>query len=88
MSLPDPATIPDTVRQTLTRVLRDAGRPAIELPDDATLSASLKLDSLDLAVVVVALESELGLDPFRQGVAPVRTVGELIRVYQSAADPS
>ncbi len=81
----DPATIADTIRQTLTRVLRDAGRPAVDLPDEATLSEKLRLDSLDLAVVVVALESDLGLDPFRQGVSPVRTVGELIRVYQTAA---
>ena len=64
MSLPDPATIPDTVRQTLTRVLRDAGRPAIELPDDATLSESLRLDSLDLAVVVVAVEANWDLTRF------------------------
>ncbi|MEM7316052.1 MAG: acyl carrier protein [Planctomycetota bacterium] len=75
----------ETICRVIERVLRDSGRPMPDAPsDEATLQETFKLDSLDLAVMVVALESELGIDPFRDGVRPVRTLGELVEVYETA----
>ncbi len=73
------------VVDAISRVLRDSGRAAPDpVPDSAEFATDLKLDSLDLAVLVVALEADLGVDPFRAGVAPVRTLGELVLVYENA----
>ena len=77
-------SIQQTVHEVLAQVLRDAGREVPPIDGDATLGETLKLDSLDLAVVVVQLESRLGVDPFRQQAQPVRTVGDLVTVYESA----
>jgi len=79
--LPDNA-VRNSVADAIGRVLRDSGRPVPEnIADEDTFAAKLKLDSLDMAVLVVALETDLGVDPFRSGVAPVRTFGELVSVY-------
>lgn len=79
----------DDVRQSIVdaigRVLRDSGRAVPEAIEDGdSFATNLKLDSLDMAVLVVALETDLGVDPFRSGVAPVRTFGELVDVYITA----
>ena len=79
------------VRQAIVdaigRVLRDSGRTApVEISDSASFATELKLDSLDLAVLVVALEADLQVDPFRSGVSPVRTFGELVQVYVTACE--
>lgn len=76
----------DSIAAAIKRVLKDGGRPAPEsISSTDTFATELKLDSLDLAVLVVALESELGIDPFRAGVTPVRTFGELVDVYVTAS---
>ena len=76
----------ETICNVIERVLRESGLKMPESPtDDATLQETFKLDSLDLAVMVVALESELGVDPFRDGVQPVQTLGALVEVYENAA---
>ena len=76
--------VQSTVIAVINRVLTDSGRPAksIELAD--SLTGTLALDSLDLAVLVVGLEQALGVDPFRNGAQPVLTVGEVIHVYETA----
>ena len=78
-------TIRATVQSVIAKTLKDAGRPVPEMTDDATIGESLKLDSLDLAVVVVALESHLGIDPFRSGAQPIHTFGDLVKLYEEAA---
>lgn len=52
--------------------------------DTAILEGSLPLDSLDLAAIVVELESATGRDPFREGFINFRTVGDLVRLYSGA----
>ena len=85
MSSPD---VPAAVQDAIRRVLQESGREVPEMTDDATFAETLKLDSLDLAVMVVALETSLKVDPFRNGAAPVRTVGELVRLYEACVDKS
>lgn len=79
--------MPD-VRSTLCSVINkvrtDSGRETIDIQDAFSLTGELELDSLDLAQLVVAIEKELGVDPFRDGSASARTVGELVSVYEKA----
>ena len=77
-------SIRDAVKSAVTKTLEDAGRTVPEITDESTLGESLKLDSLDLAVVVVALESQLGMDPFRSGARPIQTFGDLVSLYETA----
>lgn len=72
----------------INRVLVDSGRPARQLSNDDALMETIGLDSLDLAVTVVNLEQELGVDPFRSGASGARTFGELVTLYQRALDDS
>lgn len=73
------------VENVIRNVLRDAGREVPPLTDDALLSDQLRLDSLDFAVVVVGLEREIGVDPFRTASPRIRTFGELVRLYEEAS---
>ena len=61
------------VADAINKVLTDSGRPAREFADDDTLTGTIGLDSLDLAVMVVTLEQTLGVDPFRSGGAVLIT---------------
>ncbi len=73
-----------TVHRIIHRILSESGRPIAPLRDEDALMSTVGLDSLDLAVLVVGLEEELGVDPFRDGRGAVRTVGELVDVYEDA----
>ena len=68
----------------LNKILSDSGRPACQPTDQDTLASDLGLDSLDLAVLVVTLEAQLGVDPFRDGLTAVHTLGDFIHVYVKA----
>ena len=50
------------------------------------LSDDSPLDSLDLATLIVTLEEETGLDPFRDGFVEFRTIGELAALYDKASN--
>ena len=52
----------------------------VHADDDTDLYADLELDSLEAAELSVALEDELGDDPYSQGLAP-RTVAEVVEFY-------
>ena len=82
--MPNPKDMRDTICAIINKVRTDSGREAMEIVDAHQLTGELGLDSLDLAQMVVAIEKELGVDPFRDGSATARTVGELVDVYQQA----
>lgn len=77
--MPDVRT---AVADSINKVLTDSGRPAREFNDDDTLTGTIGLDSLDLAVMVVSLEQVLAVDPFRSGAAPVPTFGQIVDLYE------
>ncbi|HEY6565755.1 MAG TPA: hypothetical protein VIY86_14800 [Pirellulaceae bacterium] len=80
-----PFSVRDVIVATLEATLRNAGRPLPEsIRDEDPLTQVWQLDSLDFAVTVVELERQLGVDPFRQGGAPVRTLGDLVARYELA----
>ena len=70
------------IQAKIQQLLESSGRPRRSLEDDDLLFVEVGLDSLDLAQVVVALEQELKVDPFRKSGSPIRTFGDLVRAYQ------
>lgn len=76
--------IRQTVIDTINKIRTDLGREQLAPQDSDALMGELGLDSLDLAVLVVSLEKELGVDPFRDGSKTARTLGDLVVVYQEA----
>jgi acyl carrier protein len=73
----------DVVERAIQHVLSNSGRAGQLLKDEDLLFGKIGLDSLDLAQVVVALEQELKVDPFRKSGRPIRTFGDLVRAYQA-----
>ncbi|MCR6645556.1 MAG: acyl carrier protein [Terricaulis sp.] len=66
----------------VTRILDDKGLPAPAItPDTELLGGELKIDSLDLAMLVRELEDVIGHDPFAEGFIEFRTAGELAKLY-------
>lgn len=53
-----------------------------EINAESEFFKDLPLDSLDLATLIVNLELQTGLDPFRQGFKTFHRVGELAKLYQ------
>lgn len=79
------ADIRGTIVDTINQVRQDTGRVALaEIADAHALTGEIGLDSLDLAVLVVSLEKAFGVDPFRDGTATARNLGELVTVYEKA----
>ena len=68
-------------------ILADKGeRTALEVDANTRfLGAELPFDSLDLATLIVTLEEETGLDPFRAGFRDFATVGDLAALYEATA---
>lgn len=86
-----PRDVPAAVRAAIDAVYRDTGRPRRDAPAAALLGADLGLDSLDLAQIVVLLERDLGVDPFRDPSpaaprGPLRTVDHLVCAYRAALE--
>ncbi len=76
----------DQIRQEVVSafntVFEGRGKNPPRMVDSTVLDASLGLESLDFAQVVVILEDQLGIDPFADGVPPnLRTLGDLIELY-------
>lgn len=78
------ASIAATIQRVINRILSESGREKGTFSTEDTLTDSIGLDSLDLAVMVVSLEQELGADPFRAGAAPVASFGELVALYEES----
>jgi acyl carrier protein len=76
------AVIVDEIRRIATEHKRTLG----PLEDTSPL-LSIGLDSLCLAVLIVRLEEELGVDPFSSDdeIEFPYTLGDLIRTYEVAA---
>ena len=83
IKLAKPADVSAAVTAAIHRVLSESGRPTREISDGDVLTADIGLDSLDLAVVVVQLEQQLGVDPFRKGAAAIPTFGEMVKLYET-----
>lgn len=70
------------IQETLNQILDAKGVPRVQLREEvAVLDGTLPIDSLDLAQIVIELQSATGKDPFRDGFIQFRTVGELARLF-------
>ena len=78
--------IPGAVTEVINGILSDTGRNTRQFNDADVLMSTIGLDSLDLAVMTISLERNLGVDPFRDGRRAVRTFGELVAVYEDALE--
>jgi acyl carrier protein len=71
------------IREKIRMLLEERGDdvPAIHGAD--SLNGALGLSSLDLAIVVAELESELGVDPFSKivSITSIRSVDDLVGAY-------
>jgi len=76
------------IETVVNRVLTESGRPSRIFEDDDSLTQTIGLTSLDLAQVVVSLEQEFGVDPFRVSVPRITTLGDLVALYQDAVGGS
>ncbi len=68
--------------ELVQRILAERGQQTEAITSQTPLwGGELDIDSLDLAAVVVELETRLGKDPFAEGFLEFRTVGELAALY-------
>ncbi len=82
--MPPTTVVRRTIELVINRVLEESGRPRTDLEDKMLLTRDIGLDSLDLAATIVQLEQEFGIDPFRDGAAPVSSYGDLVTTYEKA----
>ncbi|GIG21700.1 hypothetical protein Cch01nite_24240 [Cellulomonas chitinilytica] len=80
------AHITDIVTSAIIDLLGDLHDEHDDIPLDATF-AEVGLNSLMLARLVIALETEVGVDPFTgdRSIVDVHTVRELVAVYAEVA---
>jgi acyl carrier protein len=89
LTAPTLAQIESTVHDKIRAILADHGSHAGRLSGTEKLSATLGLSSLDLAFLVAELETTLGVDPFAKlvSITSIRSVGDLVRAYQTTFFP-
>ena len=80
---PNFVEISKTVRDQVGLLLDEKDLPMREIASEDRLNADLGLTSLDLAILVAALEMKLKADPFQElvPITSVRTVGDLEGAY-------
>lgn len=72
----------DVIRRFVNETRQNKGLPSIELREStALLGGDAGLDSLDLAALVVELQSATERDPFEQGFINFTTAGELADLF-------
>jgi len=70
------------IDRTWNEILKSKGLSPTALSEEMTLIGQTSpIDSLDLAQIVVELQSQTGLDPFRSGFIEFRTAGELASLF-------
>lgn len=79
----------ETIINTMAEILAERGDKCPPLNPQTRISDT-GLDSLDVASLVVRLQSSLGLDPFADGTLTSfpQTIGELSHLYEGARRPS
>jgi hypothetical protein len=76
------AEILSVIETTLNQILVGKGVARVVLTGDMVLlDGAIPIDSLDLAQIVLELQSVTGRDPFEGGFIEFRTVGELASLF-------
>jgi hypothetical protein len=77
-------SVRSAVLQQITATASQQKKTLAPLTDDLKLAES-GMDSLCLALVVAALDDNLGLDPFDSNPPFPMTVGDFVALYENAA---
>ena len=74
--------VSSNLQSALDRILETKRRAAIPLaPGTELLGGNLPIDSLDLAQLVLEMQSITGKDPFESGFLEFRTAAELVQLF-------
>ncbi len=72
------------IETALNEILKAKGTDPVRLtPETKFLGGELPIDSLDLAQLVLELQTSAGKDPFAEGFVTFETVDELSRLFAS-----
>lgn len=78
----DRAAVTALIGRRITEIAAAKGASAPKIAADTPLfEGQLPIDSLDLAGLVVELETTTGVEPFRDGLIDFHTVGELAALF-------
>jgi acyl carrier protein len=79
---PTEREIADRIAAAIAEAVARRGYDTVAIAPDAKLADTLGLKSMDLAELVLTLEVEFGVDPFREiPFTSIRTVSDLTRAY-------
>ena len=71
-----------SVQASLDQILEAKGVERIAVTNDMpVLDGPVSIDSLDLAQIVLDLQSSTGRDPFSEGFIEFRTFGDLVDLF-------
>jgi len=70
------------IRRSLQRIILEKGEAEIDILENTRiLGSKLPIDSLDLATLVIELQTLTGKDPFVNGFIEFQTAGELADLF-------
>ena len=70
------------IGRRILEIAAQKGAPApVIAPATPLFEGTLPIDSLDLAGLVVELETATGVEPFREGLVEFHTVGDLAALF-------
>lgn len=70
------------ISKIVRRMLEDKGEEVATIDANTELlGGAIRIDSLDLAMLVLEMENVIGFDPFAEGFIEFRTAGELAKLY-------
>ncbi len=72
----------EQISTIVRRMLEDKGAETATIDANTELlGGAIRIDSLDLAMLVLEMENVVGFDPFSEGFIEFRTAGELAKLY-------
>ena len=78
----DRAAVVALIARRILEIAAQKGAPApVIAPATPLFEGTLPIDSLDLAGLVVELETATGVEPFREGLVEFHTVGDLAALF-------
>ncbi|MCG9737616.1 hypothetical protein L1D32_05550 [Shewanella insulae] len=77
--------IADIIMKETRLIIENKGEICPDFDQQAKFLSDLPMDSLDLATLIVSLELNTGLDPFRDGFKQFHSIAELITLYENTA---
>ena len=84
----DKAQLTDKIKEIVVKKLsekpdsKNGERPFLN-NETVLLGGTIPIDSLDLATIIVELQSVTGRDPFAEGIIEFETIGELAELFET-----